>query len=91
MLTFQQSPWLKTYIDFNTRQRSLAGDSFLKNNGVFGKTQENLRNSAGVELITDARILGNPITDCLTVVQCSGDSYIESAHLRGRVVETAHV
>ena len=51
------------------------------NNSVFGKTQENLRNRVHVELITDARILrkrvakpsfyrGNPITDCLTVVQC---------------------
>ena len=87
MLTFKQSPWLKPHIDFNTRQRSLAGDSFLKdffklmNNSVFGKTQEDLRNRVSVELITDARILrkrvakpnfcrGNPITDCLTVVQC---------------------
>ena len=50
------------------------------NNPVFRKTQENLRNCVSVELITDARILhkpvarpsfysGNPITDCLTVVQ----------------------
>ena len=30
VLAFQQSPWFKTYIDFNTCQRSLAGDSFLK-------------------------------------------------------------
>ena len=51
------------------------------NNSVFGKTQENLRKRLHVELITDARILrkrvakrsfcrGNPITDCLTVIQC---------------------
>ena len=51
------------------------------NNSVFGKTQENLRNRVSVELITDARILrkrvakpdfyrGNPVTDCLTVIQC---------------------
>ena len=51
------------------------------NNSGFGKTQENLRNSVSVELITDARILrkrvakqnfyrGNPITDCLTFIQC---------------------
>ena len=82
-----QSPWIKTDIDFNTRQRSLAGNSFLKdfiklmNNSVFGKTQENLRNRVSAELITDARLLRkrvakpsfyrcNPITDCLTVIQC---------------------
>ena len=80
MLTFKQSPWLKAYRDFSTRQRSLAGDFILMNNSVFGKTQEILRNRVHVELITDARILrkrvakpsfyrGNPITDCLTVVQ----------------------
>ena len=63
VLTFKQSPSLKSYIDFNTRQRSLAGESFLKdffklmNNCVFGKTQENLRNRVSVELITHARIL----------------------------------
>ena len=63
VLTFKQSTWLKTYIDFNTQQRSLAGSSFLKNffklmnNRVFGNTQGNLRKRVHVELITDAGIL----------------------------------
>ena len=46
VLTFKQSPCLEAYIDFNIRQRSMAGGSFLKvlmNYSVFGKTQENLR------------------------------------------------
>ena len=48
----------KTYIYFNTHQRSLARSSFLKdffilmNNSVFGKTQENLRKRVQVKLIT---------------------------------------
>ena len=84
MLTFKQSPWLKTYIDFNTRQCSLvAGNDFLKvmNNSIFGKTQENLRKRVKVDLVTYTNTLrkrvakpsfcrGIPITDCLTVVQC---------------------
>ena len=59
----KQSTWLKTYIDFNTHQRSLARSNFLKdffklmNNSVFGKIQENLRKRVQVELITDADIL----------------------------------
>ena len=54
----------------------------LMNNSVFGETQENLRKRVHVELITDAGIIhkrvakpnfcrGNPITDCLTDIQCT--------------------
>ena len=60
------------YVNFNTRQRTLAGScSLLKdffklmNNSVFGKTQENLRKGVNVKLITDAlsciRMLPNQI------------------------------
>ena len=68
VFTFRQSTWLKTYIDFNTQQRSLARRSFLKdffklkNNSVFGKPQENLRKRVHVELITDAGILRKRVT-----------------------------
>ena len=63
VLQFQQTPWLKTYIDFNTKQRSLATTQFAKdfyklmNNTVFGKTHENIRKHVNVELITNAKIL----------------------------------
>ena len=62
ILAFEQSPWLKKYIDFNTDMWKQSSSEYAKdfyklmNNSVFGKSQENLRNRVNVEVITKRNI-----------------------------------
>ena len=57
-IEFDQSPWLKTYIDFNTQLRMAATNDFekeifkLMNNSVFGKMMENIRKHRNIGVVT---------------------------------------
>ena len=61
-IKFREEPWMKSYIELNTRLRTEAENDFekdvfkLMNNSVFGKTMENIRNRVDVKLVSDRKV-----------------------------------
>ena len=77
VLEFDQSDWLKVYIDFNTTIRTKATSDFekdffkLMNNSVFGKTMENIRNRVDIKLCSDEekaeKLIAKPTFESVTI------------------------
>ena len=70
VLTFDQSPWLKPYISFNTDRRTESKTKFdkdffkLMSNAVFGKTMENVMGRVDMEFVSSNQKWGHHATKC---------------------------
>ena len=75
---FREEPWLKSFIEMNSRLRQAAVNKFekdffkLMNNSVFGKTMENVRKRRNIQLVYDFRkfrkLVAKPNYDHATIV-----------------------
>jgi len=78
IISFDQKPWLKPWIDYCIERRKMARDKFesdlekLQANATFGKTMEQVRHRVNVRLICDpnklAKAVSRPTFRCAEII-----------------------
>ena len=69
VISFNQSAWLRPYIDMNTELRTNASNDFeedyykLKNNSVYGKTKKNIRKHTHIYLDSNNKKYGKLVSE----------------------------
>ena len=92
ILSFKQSNWLKSYVDFNTEKREQSSDEFNKNlykllnNYIYGKSIENLRKRMNVKLISDKKTYLRCVNKLNFVSQKIFDKNFVAVHCSKRVL-----
>ena len=93
VIRFDQSPWLKKYIDLNTERRKLAVNDFekdfykLMNNAVFGKTMENVRKRINLELVTSEKRLQKLVNKSEFLDRTIFSESLVAVHLRKAIMK----
>jgi len=77
VIEYDQKPWMRPYIEFNSKQRQKAKNEFekdffkLMNNAVFGKTMENVRKHINVKICKTEKqknkLINNPRCENWTI------------------------
>nr|DAC81291.1 TPA_asm: PolB [Ladona dragonfly adintovirus] len=90
VLEFNQSCWMKSYIDLNSEKRQSATSEFekdfykLMNNAVFGKTMENVRKRINFEIVSNEKRLRKLIASSMFLDRTIYGENLVGVHSRKR-------
>ncbi|XP_071444738.1 uncharacterized protein [Hetaerina americana] len=93
VLEFDQSCWMKSYIDLNSQRRKLATDESERDfyklmcNAVFGKTIENMRNRMKLELVSNPKRLDKLVAGPHFLDRTIYGENLAGVHLRQKAIK----